>query len=108
MTAATSHIIDTIRPELHKIVPAGSKVMLFGSRARGDENVHSDIDILVLLSHEDNSPDKNHDEIVYPIYMALWNHNLDANVLLYTQREWESKRGKSLLFHNVMEEAVEI
>lgn len=38
MTRKTREIIDAIRPELQRVVPAGSQVLLFGSRARGDED----------------------------------------------------------------------
>ena len=108
MTSETTKIINEIKPKLHQIVPSGSKVMLFGSRARGDEHKGSDFDILVLLNNEGHTTEQNHDEVVFPMYMVLWEHNLDANVLLYTKSEWEAKRGKSLLYHNVMEEAIEL
>ena len=108
MTAATSQIIDSIKPEIHKIAPTGSRVFLFGSRARGEEHKDSDFDILVLVDQKGSSAEKNDDDVVFPIYMVLWEHNLDANVLLYTKKEWDSKKGKSLLYHNVMEEAIEI
>lgn len=38
MTRRTQEIIDAIRPELQRVVPEGSQVLLFGSRARGNED----------------------------------------------------------------------
>lgn len=39
MTRRTQEIIDAIRPELQRVLPEGSQVLLFGSRARGDKDV---------------------------------------------------------------------
>lgn len=46
----TAEIIEEIGVRLGAAVPPGSKVVLFGSQARGDAQVGSDFDVLVIES----------------------------------------------------------
>ena len=41
-------VIDEIVSRLLKAAPPGSKVILFGSHARGDADEHSDVDVMVV------------------------------------------------------------
>jgi predicted nucleotidyltransferase len=43
-----SEVISEIGKRLRVVVPAGSRVILFGSRARGDAGAGSDYDVLVI------------------------------------------------------------
>ena len=108
MTAETAKILDEIRPELHKVLPQGARLLLFGSRARGDERPDSDWDLLVLLDHEGRATDRDMDDVVFPLYMILWDRSMTANVMPYTQSEWSGKKGRSLFYHNVMDDAIEV
>jgi predicted nucleotidyltransferase len=68
-------IVDTVQPE---------KVILFGSRARGDARPNSDFDVLVI---------KQSDEPRYrrsaPLYMALADLPVEVEVMVYTPEEVE-------------------
>jgi predicted nucleotidyltransferase len=68
-------IVDTAHPE---------KVILFGSRARGDARPNSDFDVLVI---------KQSDEPRYrrsaPLYAALADLPVEVEVLVYTPEEVE-------------------
>lgn len=52
MTAA--EIISEIAHRLERAAPAGSRVLLFGSEARGDPTAGSDLDLLVIEPHVTN------------------------------------------------------
>ncbi len=108
MTEDTIKILDEIRPELQRVLPKGARVLLFGSRARGDNRPDSDFDLLVLLDHEGRATDDDFNKVIYPMYMTIWNKDVDVDILHYTNNEWQSKKGKSLLYYNVTDEAVEI
>ena len=46
------NMIERLRAVAKKSVPAGGKVLLYGSRARGDSHAGSDWDVLVLLDKD--------------------------------------------------------
>ena len=45
----TKQVIESIREVASSVLPQGSKLYLYGSRARGDAHEDSDWDLLLLL-----------------------------------------------------------
>ena len=66
-------IVETAQPE---------KIILFGSRARGDARPGSDFDLLVIK--ESDEPCYRRDA---PLYLALAGVNAPVDVLTYTPEE---------------------
>jgi len=66
-------IVETAQPE---------KIILFGSRARGDARPGSDFDLLVIK--ESDEPRYRRDA---PLYLALAGVNAPVDVLTYTPEE---------------------
>jgi predicted nucleotidyltransferase len=66
-------IVETAQPE---------KIILFGSRARGDARPNSDFDILVIK--ESSEPGYRRDA---PLYVALADLPVEVEVLVYTPEE---------------------
>ena len=60
-------VLQAIAKRAHEVTPPGSTILLFGSRARGDERPDSDWDILVLLDKEKITAD-DHENISYSLY----------------------------------------
>lgn len=52
-------IHDTIRQTVQTCLP-GSRILLFGSRARGDGDHHSDYDLLIITPETFTSEEKMH------------------------------------------------
>ena len=71
-----------------KLLPAGSNLLLYGSRARGDNRADSDWDLLVLLNGEHHEGDFN--RISYPLIELGFELGQYFSVQTYTQSEWEN------------------
>jgi len=71
------------------------KIILFGSRARGDAQVDSDMDLLVILQ------DPPTEEIEDYILDCAWEAGIDHSVILvpvvYSREEWEEGPDQSSL-----------
>ncbi len=93
-------IVDTVK----RVVPDGSKVLLFGSQARGDANESSDWDVLVILDQQ-RIKLADYDDIAYPIRVAGWDYEALVNPILYTKNDW-TKSSNTLFYKNVMNEGV--
>ena len=66
-------IVETAQPE---------KIILFGSRARGDARPNSDFDVLVIK--ESTEPGYRRDA---PLYLALAGLNAPVDLMVYTPEE---------------------
>ena len=73
VTEIIQRIVATAQPD---------KVILFGSRARGDARPNSDFDILVI--QESNDPGYRRDAA---LYLALAGLNAPVDVITYTPEE---------------------
>lgn len=56
-TMEREQVISHIRQVAEKVLPKGSTLYLYGSRARGDFHEDSDWDLLVLLNKEQRDKD---------------------------------------------------
>lgn len=63
------------------------KVILFGSRARGDADPYSDMDVIVML---DESPgDKDREDISECAWEAGFVHGIVVVPVVFSRHEWE-------------------
>lgn len=77
------------------------RVGYFGSYARGDWGVGSDLDLIIIVEHTDLPFDRRN---------VSWKVNalpVPVDVLIYTQTEWQALREQKARFYSmVMQEAV--
>ncbi|MFH0875085.1 MAG: nucleotidyltransferase domain-containing protein [archaeon] len=80
------------------------KVILFGSRARGDNFIHSDIDIIIVS--DDFSGMKFADRI-YRI-LELWDYEISLEPFCYTNEEFKRKSKEIGIVNQAVIEGKEI
>ena len=102
-----SNFIHNLRLDVQDFIP-GSRVLLFGSRAKGNLEVGNDIDLLVI-SPEDVTP-RQKIEAESKIHKHLvWKYNYPFDVLLYSQSEVERKKSeKSLVLYHALKDGIEL
>jgi len=103
MNKEKEKILKAIENTVHSIEP-DARVILFGSRARGDSGTDSDWDILVIVDKPKIEP-ADSDNIIYPLYELGWEKGQHFSVKLYSQAEW-LKRSFTPFFKNVESEGI--
>ncbi len=94
------HIISLIRTALQRTAP-GLKVILYGSEARGDARMDSDIDLLLLPDLEVVSlADKM--RLTAPLYDIELKTGIQINPFIEPLHSWGSKH--TPFYENVMRE----
>ena len=96
---ARNDVIEIIRQVANDVLPKGSELYLYGSRARGDFHDDSDWDLLLLLDKQEKGAD-DFAKYAYPIMECgfdLWQY---FSVHTYTKNEWYNGR-HAMFFHNV-------
>ncbi|MBQ8655481.1 MAG: nucleotidyltransferase domain-containing protein [Prevotella sp.] len=94
-------VIDNIKEVARQVLPKGSVLYLYGSRARGDFHDESDWDLLLLL----DKPKLEHEDFEkysYPFVEMGWNFGADIRPHAYTKNEWFN--GPHALFYYNVEE----
>ena len=97
-------VIRSIHDAAKQVMPKGTKVLLFGSQARGDAREDSDWDILILLN-KDKLENEDHDRYSYPLMELGWIIDQQIHPLLYTMKDWQ-KRHATPFYHNVEQESI--
>lgn len=94
-----TQVIDSIRQVAAQVLPQGSALYLYGSRARGDNHESSDWDLLLLLDASENAPD-DFRKYVYPIMVKGYDLWQFFSVHTYTKKQWYDGP-HSTFFYNV-------
>ena len=81
--------IDTIDPK--------AEVILYGSRARGDERQDSDWDILILTDYDSYlTTEKNFRNKLYDLELETGEV---FSVFVYSKNDWQTKQNYTILSH---------
>jgi predicted nucleotidyltransferase len=84
----TNQVIEKIRQLAFAVLPSGSSLWLYGSRARGDNHENSDWDLLVLL---DKSKITASDyDLTYPFRELGWNLGIEISPHVYSRQQWNA------------------
>ena len=107
LTTAEQAWLDQYRRELRECFPGNVEdVVIFGSKARGDDRPDSDVDVLVVLREGGRQIKRE---------ARLLGHRLAAasdavpSILVYTDAEWQERaRDGSPFYRAVMRDGVHV
>lgn len=95
-------VIDNIKQVAAQVLPKGSTLYLYGSRARGDYHKDSDWDLLILLD-KPKSDSSDWDNIVFPFIDMGWEIGEDISPRSRTKDQWFNAP-HTMFYYNVEED----
>ena len=98
-------VFEDIRALKRRLLP-NEKMILFGSRARGDAREDSDWDLLVLLDKDEINFNEDYDKYSAPFRFIELNHGTCISIILKTKKNWETR--PSMLKYFVEQEGIEV
>jgi uncharacterized protein len=105
MKTKTQQITQLIRNYINTIDPSAD-VILYGSRARGDERQDSDWDILILTNYAANLMiERNFRDKLYDLELDTGEA---FSVFVYSKNEWQTKQRITPFYYNVLHEGIRI
>ncbi len=103
MKPIIQEITNLIRQTVNQ-VDDKAEVILYGSRARGDERADSDWDILVLTDYQVDLAKER--AFRYPLYDLALELEEDFSVFVYSKNEWHTRQRTTPFYENVSQEGV--
>ena len=81
-----NQIIEKIKSLANVLLPTGSSLWLYGSRARGDAHEGSDWDLLILLDKDKIVADDY--DFTYPFRELGWELGETISPHIYAKKQW--------------------
>ena len=99
MNAQTHNISRLIRKNVNEI-DDNAEIILYGSRARGDERIDSDWDILVLTDY----PVSLEKEKIFrdKLYTLELETGEPISIFLFSKKDWKSRQKNTPFYKNVI------
>lgn len=96
-------VLSMIKKQVKEIDPSAD-IILYGSRARGDERPDSDWDILILVNTEaDIETEKVFRHKLFEVELELGEA---LSTFVYNKQEWKSKYWMTPLYKNISNEGI--
>ena len=104
MTQQEQHIINLIKNKILNKNP-NAKIILFGSRARGDADNDSDWDILILLNKPDvnRNEEKEYREELFDVELETGE---PISTFVFSEPEWESKYKVTPFYQSIKRDGI--
>lgn len=103
MKLKTNPIIKKITRIVHQKDPH-AEIILFGSRARGDERPDSDWDILILTTYPvDLQIERKFRNLLYDIELETGEV---FSVFVYSKKDWLTRQSKTPFYWNIISEGI--
>jgi len=104
MIRKKQHIIQLIRHKVNQLDNT-AEVILYGSRARGDNKRDSDWDVMILLSREnvDKKVEQTFRHHLLDIELEI---GVPISVFVYSKSDWEGKYSITPLFKSIKKEGI--
>lgn len=99
-----TEIVKLIRETMQHIAP-NAKTILYGSEARGDARMDSDIDLLILVDGEKITLAQE-EEITLPLYELELKTGINISPIVMLKKLWENRPFKTPFYINVMNEGI--
>lgn len=95
--------VNRLFTELHSRIRS---IVLFGSKARSDDTVDSDIDILIIVDADDRELARKIRRMAARVSLE---HNVLFNTHIISQEQWsEMEQRRTMYWQNVQREGIEL
>lgn len=105
MKSKKSEILSKIKKYV-KEIDVKSEVILFGSRARGEEKENSDWDILILTPTATDL--KGEQKYRHKLFELELEYGQAFSTFVYSKSEWNNKYKVTPLYRNIQQEGIRI
>jgi predicted nucleotidyltransferase len=106
MISRNQHIIQKIRQKVNEIDNT-AEVILYGSRARGDNKRDSDWDVMILLKQK-NVDKKTEQTFRHNLLDLELEIGVPISVFVYSKSDWEGKYSITPLFRSINKDGIVI
>ena len=101
-------IVNKIQQIVKDINPT-AETILYGSQARGEATVNSDIDVLILLEGTGEKPSILQEEsLKWPLYELELETGVLISPLIMLKKQWYNRAIKTPFYYNVMNEGIRL
>lgn len=104
MIKRKQYIIQSIRKKVNEI-DKNAEVILYGSRARGDNKKESDWDIMILLNRK-NVDKKIEQTFRHHLFDLELEIGVPISVFVYSKSDWEGKYSFTPLYRSIKKEGI--
>lgn len=98
-------LLDHIKKAVKEVEPR-AEIILYGSRARGDEREESDWDLLILVPYLVDL--KEEQRFRHKLFDLEVEYGQAISTLVKSKKDWEGRFRVTPLYHNIAQEGIRI
>ncbi len=101
LTSDEQEWLNAYRTALEEQYPgAVTRMVIYGSKARGDDHANSDLDLLLIIKNDASVLKRQLRRVGYRLAATT---DVVPSIFAYTENEWESRKRSGSPFHRTVE-----